>query len=177
MRLAVALGSNLGDRAAHLRRAARALREELHQAGGVFLASGIYATTPVDCPPGAPEFYNAVVELECHLPAREVLRWTRSWEEGQGRPASHGWHEPRTMDLDLLYYGSLVLAEEDLVLPHPRATERLFVLVPLAEIAPARRPPGWAQTVGETLAALRQSGGTCEESMPRRQQEELLKAP
>jgi 2-amino-4-hydroxy-6-hydroxymethyldihydropteridine diphosphokinase len=174
MRLGVGLGSNLGDRMANLRHAVGALRTQLHQDGSPFLASGVYATAPVDCAPGTPEFFNAAVELECDLPAREVLAWTRRWEESNGRPREHGFHEPRTVDLDLLYYGDSIVQDEDLILPHPRAAERLFVLAPLAEIAPRFVPPGWNTSVQEAAANLSQQAHQQQEPAPRRLEQFLL---
>jgi 2-amino-4-hydroxy-6-hydroxymethyldihydropteridine diphosphokinase len=168
MRLGVGLGSNLGDRAAHLREAVLALQKNLHVPGAEFLVSGIFVTAPVDCAPETPDFFNAVVELESTHSPREVLQWTRNWEETHGRPREHGFHEPRTIDLDLLYFGDFVLDEPDLILPHPRARNRLFVLAPLAEINPHCQPTGWPDSVGRLCAALREAAAAENQPIPRR---------
>lgn len=141
-RAVVALGSNLGDRAAHLRRALRALA----QTPGlrVLRASRIYETAPVGASADAPgppqgDYLNAVVELQSALPPRLLLLRLQQIERAGGRRRS--WRNaPRTLDLDLLFHGA-PRRHPDLVLPHPRLHLRDFVLAPLAEIAPALRHP------------------------------------
>jgi len=133
----ISLGSNLGDRLTHLGKALSSLRA----AEGIcrsshLLVSSVYETEPVDCPPGSGQFYNAVIELETGLPPLELLRRTQEIEQIMGRPAERERNAPRNVDLDLLYYDNLKLAEGGLILPHPRMWERAFVLLPLSEIRP-----------------------------------------
>lgn len=129
----VGLGSNLGDRAGHLRFALG----ELARRPGFRLrqASGFRRTAPVGGPP-QPDYVNAVARLETSLSPRAVLRVLLELERRRGRRrlVRNG---PRPLDLDLLVYPGCELAEDGLTLPHPRLDQRRFVLEPLAEIAPA----------------------------------------
>jgi 2-amino-4-hydroxy-6-hydroxymethyldihydropteridine diphosphokinase len=122
------LGSNLGDRRAHLRRAVAAL-------GEVAAVSGLYETDPVGGPPGQGPYLNLVVELATGAGPRRLLERARELEAGAGRVRGERWG-PRTLDVDVLLVGDLVVDEPDLVVPHPRMWERGFVLAPLAELAP-----------------------------------------
>jgi 2-amino-4-hydroxy-6-hydroxymethyldihydropteridine diphosphokinase len=143
----VGLGSNLGDRESAIVRAA-----DLIDARRL---STLRETEPwgyEDQPP----FLNAVAELETTSPARELLDRLLAVEAALGRDRSGPRWGPRTIDLDLLLYGDLVLDEPGLTVPHPRLAERLFVLEPLAELALARKIPGNG-TVSEALAKI-QSG-------------------
>lgn len=133
-RIGISLGSNLGDRLAHLREAVARLGPV--REGGHLLRSPVYETDPVDCPPGSGAFCNAVVEIESSLAPLELLAFTQSIERDLGRPAVRDRNAPRTIDLDLLYYDQLVLDEPGLVLPHPRMLQRAFVALPLAAIRP-----------------------------------------
>ncbi len=153
MRAGIALGSNLGDRNAILKAAIGHLRE-LHE-DGEFLVSSFHETDPVDCPPDSPLFLNAVTELETTLPPLELLQRLQALELAAGRPRVHGVNQPRTLDLDLLYCDEITLLLPELVLPHPRMTERVFVLAPLAEICPDLRLPGWNYSCGEYLFRIR----------------------
>jgi 2-amino-4-hydroxy-6-hydroxymethyldihydropteridine diphosphokinase len=129
----IALGSNLGDRAAYLERAVEALRN--HPAVGVSQVSSIFETTPIGGPPGQNDFLNAVAEVQTNLGARELLQVLLDIEQELGRVRQER-HGPRTIDLDLLLYGDQVLNEDGLEVPHPRMHLRSFVLEPFAEIAP-----------------------------------------
>jgi len=135
MRLGIGLGSNVGNREQHLREAIVRLLT-LHEPHGTFLLSSFHETEPVDCAPGSPCFLNAVVEMECSLPAEHVLDCLQNWEVEMGRPADHGFHTPRTIDLDMLYYGELRIDSPRLRLPHPELARRDFVRLPLLEIRP-----------------------------------------
>lgn len=138
-RVGISLGSNLGDRLAHLRSALvrlAPLRSSPH-----FLVSPVFETEPVDCPGGSGSFYNAVVEIETRLTPAGLLAATQAIERDLGRPAERERNAPRTVDLDLLYYDDLRFESEALVLPHPRMFERPFVLLPLAAIRPDLVPP------------------------------------
>ena len=153
MRAGIALGSNLGDRNAILTEAIGHLRD-LHE-DGEFLVSSFHETYPVDCPPDSPLFLNAVTELETSLPPLELLQRLQTLELVAGRPRVHGLNQPRTLDLDLLYCDEMTLLVPELVLPHPRITERLFVLAPLTEIRPDLRLPRWDYSSGEYLFRIR----------------------
>jgi 2-amino-4-hydroxy-6-hydroxymethyldihydropteridine diphosphokinase len=142
----LALGSNVGNREENLREAERRLRQL-----GIIVkgASSIYETEPVDYLDQA-WFLNSVLEAETDLPPRELLRRVRGIESAMGskKPFAKG---PRLIDLDILLYGDETIATPDLQVPHPRMLERLFVLVPLAELAPTYRHPSWHGTVAELL--------------------------
>lgn len=128
MRAFVALGSNLGDRRAHLRAAVAGLP-------GVVAVSGVYETEPVGGPAAQPPYLNAVVELETGLTPRQLLELGQALEAAAGRVRAARWG-PRTLDVDVLLVGGLVVDEADLTVPHPRMRERAFVLVPLHDLAP-----------------------------------------
>jgi 2-amino-4-hydroxy-6-hydroxymethyldihydropteridine diphosphokinase len=127
----IALGSNLGDRWANLSAAVRRLRAE--PGLRVVAASEFYETAPVDCPPGSGDYLNAVVAVETDRPPEDVLHLLLRIERQFGRVRT-GPNSPRTLDLDLLLYGDRVINTPELVVPHPRLHERLFVLAPLAEL-------------------------------------------
>jgi len=148
MRAGIALGSNLGDRLGHLR-AARERLLELHEDDGPFLSSKIYETLPMDCPPGSAAFLNAVIELSTSLPPLDLLARLQAIEVESGRPNIHDHHAPRTLDLDLLYMDKMRISHSALILPHPRISERLFVLLPLADICPERILPNVNHSVRE----------------------------
>lgn len=153
MRAGIALGSNLGDRNAILKEAISHLWS-LHEEGE-FLVSSLHETEPIDCPPGSPLFLNAVVELESSLDPLILLRRLQSLEIASGRPEYRGINEPRTLDLDILYCDGMSLRISELELPHPRISERSFVLTPLAEIRPDLKLPGWSHTCLEYLLNIR----------------------
>jgi 2-amino-4-hydroxy-6-hydroxymethyldihydropteridine diphosphokinase len=140
----VGLGSNLGDREATIRRAA------------VLIDARRLSTIRETEPWGyadQPHFLNAVAELETSLGPRPLLERLLEVERELGRERTGRRWGPRTIDLDLLLYGDLAVDEPELTVPHPRLPERLFVLEPLAELAPARKIPGNG-TVSEALAGL-----------------------
>jgi 2-amino-4-hydroxy-6-hydroxymethyldihydropteridine diphosphokinase len=148
-RAAFGLGSNLGDRQAHLDAAVSGLRA----AGEVLLVSAFHDTEPLGGPP-QPRYLNAAVVVATERTPRELLTLAHDLERRAGRERSVRWG-PRTLDVDLLLYGGLAVRGPDLVVPHPRLHERLFVLEPLAEIALDWPVPGFGRTVGELLADLR----------------------
>lgn len=129
-RIHLALGSNLGDRARHLRAGAQALSL---RGVRIVRASSIYATDYVGPDPEQPEYLNAVLEADTWLSPPALLRAVQEVEELAGRiPQTHG--EPRPLDVDVLFYGDMRLPGPDLVVPHPRIGARLFVLEPLHEL-------------------------------------------
>lgn len=145
--VAIALGSNVGNRAAHLDWAISRLRGILDG----LIASTYVQTTPVGVAPQA-DFLNAAVTGHTALPPRTLLEQLLALEAERGRVRS-GTGEPRALDMDLILYGSLVIAEPDLAIPHPRYRERAFVLTPLAEIAPGLVDPATGKTVLELSRA------------------------
>ena len=149
----IALGSNLGDRLAHLRQG-RDLLLSLHEGAAPAACSRVYATEPVDCPPGSPPFLNAVVEIHTSLHPDRLLSQLIQLESELGRPDARGRNTPRPLDLDILYTGELVIDTPALVLPHPRLAARRFVLQPLADVRPDFVLPGDHRPVTQLLAAL-----------------------
>ena len=148
----IALGGNLGDRRANLEGALAALDGT---AGlRVLRTSEWVQTEPVGGPDGQPPFLNGVAELECALEPRELLRRLQEIEAAFGRVRTGERNGPRTLDLDVLFYGDEEVLEPDLVIPHPRLEERTFVLQPLARLIPDRRLPRCGRTVSERLAEL-----------------------
>ena len=134
----IGLGSNLGDRAGHIRDALR----ELAEAGDirVVACSRVHETEPVGGPPGQPPYLNAVAELATDLAPRDLLVRLLEIERRHGRQRGVP-NGPRTLDLDLLLYRDLLVDEPDLCVPHPRMWQRSFVMEPLAEICqPGSRP-------------------------------------
>jgi 2-amino-4-hydroxy-6-hydroxymethyldihydropteridine diphosphokinase len=148
-RAAFGLGSNLGDRRAHLEAAVRGLAG----LGEVLAVSSFRETAPVGGPP-QPAYLNAAVVVATELEPLALLHAAQEIERRAGRERGVVWG-PRTLDLDLLLYGDRTLREPGLVVPHPRLHERRFVLEPLAEIALDWPVPGLGRTVGELLANLR----------------------
>jgi 2-amino-4-hydroxy-6-hydroxymethyldihydropteridine diphosphokinase len=148
MRVAIALGSNLGDRYTYLTQGVEALRPVL---GGVRVSSFI-ETEPVGVI-GQPPFLNGVIVAETTLSARALLEFLLDTERRLGRLRPFD-RAPRTLDLDLILYGDRVIQEPDLQVPHPRFRERRFVLEPLAELAPEMTDPVTGRTIAELLLDL-----------------------
>ncbi len=152
----VALGSNLPGRFGSpeqlLRRAMTALGR-LSETPPRF--SSLYPCKPVDCPPGAPDFVNAVAALWPHedMTPQALLEELLRIEAQFGRDRDDVANAPRTADLDLICWGSRSESSPSLQLPHPRFAQRAFVLAPLAELAPGWIPPGQSLTVSMLLAA------------------------
>ena len=127
----IGLGSNLGNPEQHCRMASDRLAE--HPNIRVLARSSLYRTLPVDAP--GPDYCNGILQIETDLSALGLLEHLLRIEQEFGRTRI-AWHAPRTLDLDLITYGDLRISSSQLTLPHPRAHERAFVLVPLCELDP-----------------------------------------
>jgi len=146
MRVAISLGSNLGDRRAHLEYAIDALQLDLTD----IAVSSFLETEPVGVGPEHGVYLNAAVVGRTELSARVLLERLLEIEEERGRARPYPM-APRTLDLDLVLYGDEIIEEYGLTVPHPRFRERGFVLGPLAEIAPELIDPISRQTIAELL--------------------------
>jgi 2-amino-4-hydroxy-6-hydroxymethyldihydropteridine diphosphokinase len=149
----IALGSNLGD----ARRTVLDAMDRLQElALTPLLKSSLWQTAPVDCPPGSPHFINAVVGF---LPRpgetpESLLAQLQALEKRYGRQPKKVLNEARPLDLDIIAFGQETRATKELILPHPRAHERRFVLQPLNEFAPDLILPGQSATVAQLLSQL-----------------------
>jgi len=146
VRVAISLGSNLGDRRSHLDYAIDALQLDL---AGIAVSSFVQ-TDPVGVGPEHGWYLNAAVVGDTQLPARVLLERLLDIEEERGRARPYPM-APRTLDVDLILYGTEVIEEDGLSVPHPRFRERDFVLRPLAEIAPDMIDPVTNMTIAEIL--------------------------
>ena len=153
-RVAIALGSNVGDRRAHLDHAVSALRGLLTNVR----VSRYYDTVPIGVSGPQAMFLNAVAVGDTALTPRAILDALLAIELERGRERPYV-NAPRTLDLDLILLGDIVLEEADLVVPHPRFRERRFVLEPLAAVAPELRDPVSGKTVAELLSASASAAG------------------
>ena len=144
------LGSNVGDREAHLRAAVAALDEHGVE---VEATSSLYETEPVGEILDQPDFLNAAVRIRTELEPEALLDLCKAIEVEQGRMLGGQRHGPRPLDLDLLLLGDVELASDRLTLPHPQVTSRRFVLEPLLELDPQLALPD-GTTLAGTLAEL-----------------------
>jgi len=152
----IALGANLDEPVAQIRRGI-ALLAELPESR-LLATSSLYRTAPVGTgTENHPDYINAVVKLETRLDSGILLKKLQAIETTQGRLRSADEMLPRTLDLDLLLYGDLRIATSALDVPHPRMTDRAFVLVPLAEIAPDLDIPGHGRVAGLLRRVAEQS--------------------
>ena len=149
----VALGSNLGN-SREIILAAMAHLQNFSAAP--ILKSSLWETTPVDCPPGSPKFLNAVVGFipQPGETPESLLKKLQDLEKSFGRTPKKVLNEARPLDLDLIAFGNETRNSPELILPHPRAQLRRFVLQPLSEITPEMILPGLGKTVAELLAEL-----------------------
>jgi len=151
--VAIALGSNVGDRVAHLQYAISSLRSLVED----LLVSRFYETEPVGMPGVQAPVLNAAVVGRTVMPARELLSALLAIERERGRQRLLA-RAARTLDLDLVLFGGAVIEEAGLIVPHPRFRERRFVLEPLAEIAPNMTDPVTGKTVTELLNLIIDGG-------------------
>jgi 2-amino-4-hydroxy-6-hydroxymethyldihydropteridine diphosphokinase len=152
----IALGSNLGDRSAELDAGISFLRDLAE--GGEVRESPRIETVPVDCPPGSPAFLNSVAEIEVDtvfLAPLNLLGYLQEFEIERGRSPLRDVNAPRPLDLDIIYYGIERIDQMGLIIPHPRAHLRRFVLEPLSHLRPDLVLPGQTKTIAEILTELR----------------------
>ena len=147
----IALGANLGDPVANLGKAAGLLLRTCALAA--LSASSVWRTRPVGLIDAAPDFCNAVVGFDTDLSPGRLLHRLQAIEKAMGRRRSSGHYESRVIDLDIIDYDGMQLCEDRLVIPHPRAHLRGFVLVPLREINPTFRFPGIDRSLDELIHA------------------------
>ncbi len=148
-RCVLAIGSNLGERFNNLQGAVNALADTPEV--WVTAVSPVYETAPVDAPEGSKDFLNAVLLADTTLSARTLLERALAVEDAYGRERDAEANAPRTLDVDLIVVGDRRAHDEDLVLPHPRAHERAFVLAPWYDVEPDAELPGQGQ-VADLLA-------------------------
>ena len=152
-RVFLGIGTNLGDRERNLQEARAVLSQKLE----ILRESSIYQTAPwgyLD----QPAFLNQVIEAQNALSSLNLLGFLKNTEKQLGRQANFR-NGPRLIDLDILFYGNRIIQTPRLQVPHPRLTQRAFVLVPLAEIAPEFVHPQNRQTITQLMAALPDLGG------------------
>ena len=145
MKAFLGLGSNMGDRMGRLEMAVK----ELRNLDPALSVSPVYESAPLGGPDGQERFLNCVVRLETTMTPRQLLATASRLEElaGRVRTVRNG---PRTLDVDVLIVGDLSVCEPDLVVPHPRMSERGFVLAPLEDLDASRVPEGWRERLAES---------------------------
>lgn len=146
----IGIGSNLGDRQGNCQKAVALLRMEKQS---VLKRSSLYETEPWGVE-DQPRFINMAVEIRTGLKPEDLLRLLKKIEEDMGREHTRRWG-PRVIDLDILLYDDLIIAREELRIPHPRMHERAFVLEPLAEISPLKIHPILLKNINELLAIVK----------------------
>lgn len=154
-RVVIGLGSNLGDRMSNLQGAVDALADTPNV--WVTGISPVYETTPVDCPPDAETFLNVIVLADTTLSAHRLLDRAQAVEDAFGRVRTGVQNAPRTLDVDLIAVGDRRSDKPELILPHPRAHERAFVLQPWLDLEPDAQVPG-VGAVADLLAAADTTG-------------------
>lgn len=157
MEVCISIGSNLASAQGSPEETVARAIEELRMLSLTYCqASSLYETSPVDCSPDAPAFINAVVKMDVAqtMEPSDFLGMLQAIEQKYGRERPQEPNAARTLDLDLISFGSVLAHQAELVLPHPRAHLRAFVLTPLVEVDPYFTIPGFAESAEQLLAAL-----------------------
>jgi len=151
-KIAIALGGNLGDSAEIFCNAIAKLSQN-----GVenIKMSGLFHSKAENCPPDSPDFINAALIGVWAASAEKLLQLCQSLEIAAGRPGNHDFNAPRTLDLDIILFGDELINTENLQIPHPRAASRLFVLQPLATLAPDWIFPDSGKSVEQILESYK----------------------
>jgi len=157
MKVGFGLGSNLGERLKRLQQA-KAYLLSLSQEGW-HVASPVYETQPIGCPPNSPKFLNAALEIEFEGAPETLLKQIMAYEAAHGRDQNLPKNAARPIDIDILYFGEKEILEKDLIVPHPRMAERRFVLLPLSTIRPDMLVKGTGRTVQVLLRELPSNDG------------------
>ncbi len=148
MEVYLGLGSNLGDRQKNLKKALKLLGERLH----IAQVSSLYETEPLGYAE-QPLFLNAVCGAQTEVGPMQLLSLIKGIEASLGRvPSFH--NAPRPIDIDIIFYGDLVMETPELTIPHPRLEERAFVLIPLLEIAPEMVHPVSGESIRDLAARV-----------------------
>jgi len=154
MEVGLSLGSNMGDRLAHLKNA----KAIILNSPGIVAAdqSPVYETEPVDVPPEflAINFLNAILIVKTLIPLPQLMRTFQFLEQKIGRVPNTVVNAPRPMDIDIIYADGLQVEEQHIVIPHPHWQERRFVVQPLCDVRPDLKLPGQTGTVADVLAGL-----------------------
>lgn len=150
----IAIGSNLGDRAGNVKKAAALVADGVN--ASLLAMSSLYETEPWGIKE-QPAFVNAVMKVETGLTPSALLEHTKAIEDRMGRQRVQRFG-PRTIDLDIIFFDAIVMDENGLSIPHPRAAERAFVMVPLAEIDPGFVHPGLGRSAADIAAGLEKQG-------------------
>ncbi len=148
-KVAIALGSNLGDSLTNLQSA----REQLcpfYEPDSLRQAS-LYLSKPINCPAGSPDFINTVITFNYPGTSDQLLEITQAIEEKLGRNKGRGINTPRQVDLDILFFGATIVETTRLTIPHPRISSRRFVLEPLAELEPELILPNQQVSIKQLL--------------------------
>ena len=149
----IGIGANLGTRGDTLQNAVGVL--DTHPEIAVVATSAVYETAPIGGV-DQPDFLNAVLQIRTRLSVRELLNYLLSVERQFGRTRRTRW-SPRTLDLDILLYGDVVIHQPGLQVPHPHLHERAFVLIPLCDLNPHLKHPVLRQSMRVLAASLRDS--------------------
>ena len=159
----LAFGSSKGDRTAFFHSALVGLAD-----GGFVLnrVSPLYETDPVDCEEGTPRFLNGIVAGYWKGSAEALLELCQRLERSAGRPEKHSSRQSRELDLDIILFGDHVIRSEKLTVPHPRAAQRAFVLIPLNDLASDAVFPDCGKTVRKLLAELPDQSGIVRRAEP-----------
>ncbi|UCH95020.1 MAG: 2-amino-4-hydroxy-6-hydroxymethyldihydropteridine diphosphokinase [Candidatus Aminicenantes bacterium] len=146
----LSLGSNVGDKAANIKKAI----DFLQGIGDILEVSFLYETEPVGMKNNAGDFYNLVLGVRTSLAPVDLLLQIKEFEKHMGRDIAYSHNLPRTIDIDILLAGDQVINSEELVIPHKEMTKRAFVLIPLNEIAPEVVHPVLKKPIKEILEQL-----------------------